>query len=582
MSKSTADCQRPTRILALCDTIAVRPGQSMTGFARVAMNLFSRWEPAVAAIDIWAIGFDGYGYKAVADDHPNWTLIPAGNQGWNSPERLTAFLRQLENGNYTHVFMLMDPDALSAIRIKIRWEPLFSEHLRSICRSKNIRSILYYPVDAPLRPPYDIIKTVDVAVTYTEYGRKETQKALGQSLRPIEVIPHGVDHHFKPVTEEDRVKARNQFQVMDENGKSQVPFLKPGDLMILNVNKNEWRKDPLRSLEILKGLRDAGVPAKMIFRMNPTSVMGGVHLERAAEQLGLKLDRDWAHIGPVPEKHLRDLYGAADLYLTTSLGEGWGLGVTEALACGTPVAIPGHTSLLEIGAKIINAFKMPELSHPIIGFLKIENDYICGGDTHLRRRVCVESAVIEISEIFGARRYARVKLPEEIVDRHIGWLSWDRIAMEFLRLMNISQCDRPKHSDLRVELIISVQDKQTKKNIMNTNVNAKITTLQQVTVQALFKNGAGVVPINGVPTWVSADTNIATVTPADDGLSAVIVSVAPGMTTVTVSGEGDPTPGVDTQVNMVDVTVVNPEATELDLVVGTPTDKPAPAAAAGQ
>jgi glycosyltransferase involved in cell wall biosynthesis len=35
-------------------------------------------------------------------------------------------------------------------------------------------------------------------------------------------------------------------------------------------------------------------------------------------------------------------------YLSTSLGEGWGLGVTEALAAGLPVAVPRHTSCLEI------------------------------------------------------------------------------------------------------------------------------------------------------------------------------------------------------------------------------------------
>ena len=428
MPATPAVSAKPTRILALCDSIVPRPGAALTGFGRVSLNLFTRWN---VPVDVWSIGFEGHGYKVLADSHPNITLIPAGNQDWNSVPRLTAFLKQLSSGNYTHVFILMDPDAVSANE--------FPRELKRLCREKKIQSVIYYPVDAPLLPPCGIIDAVDTAITFTEYGAQETRKALGRSLFPVAVIPHGIDPHFTPVTPAEREKYRNEFQVVDASYKvaadgvpKMKPFLKPGDFLILNVNKNEWRKDPLRSLEILKGLRDAGVPAKLVMRMSPTSFAGGVHLERAAEQMGLKLDEHWAHIGPVPEEHLRGLYGAADLYLTTSLGEGWGLGVTEALACGTPVALPSHTSLYEIGHRVLRAHH----HFPAVRFLELETGFVCGYDTRLRSRVDLTAAVESIGDYFANTNLYprfRVELPPEIRD----WLSWDRVADSFLDLMGI-------------------------------------------------------------------------------------------------------------------------------------------------
>ena len=576
MSKPTDPAARPVRILALCDSVAARPGQSLTGFGRVALNLFSRW-PHVQ-IDVWGIGFEGYGYKELAVKHPHITLIPAGSQNWNSVERLSAFLRTLRDGGYTHCFILMDADAVSSNN--------FPAEFRRICREKKIESLLYYPVDAPMQKPYDIIEVVDTAVTFTEYGQRETRKALRRSLYPVHVLPHGIDTHFTPATPAERERYRNEFQVQDAVAKAKgvdvdstvqpklKPFLRHGDFLILNVNKNEWRKDPLRSLEILKRLRDEGVPAKLVLRMSPTSLAGGVHLERAAEQMGLTQDVEWAHIPAVPEEHLRGLYGSADLYLTTSLGEGWGLGVTEALACGTPVAMSDHTSLAEIGGKILGDFRLED---PQIRFLDLEGGHVSGYDTRLRKRVDLDSAVQEIKDLwqFSQRNSIRGELSPEILD----WLSWDRIANEFLKLMGIEPgAPQSVKTNLRVELSFSVQE-QTKQPTKNSML--KLTTTQQAVIAAKFETAAGiVVPIAGKPQWTAADGNIVKLVLSDDGLSVTVVALQPGKTTVTVTGEGDPTPGVDTVSTSLDIDVVAPEASQVVLDVGAPMEQPAPASEA--
>jgi glycosyltransferase involved in cell wall biosynthesis len=408
--------KKDVRLLVLGDSIATMPGQPLTGFGRVLMNLLSRFQ---VTTDLWAIGFTGHGYKPLAEAYPNITLIPAGNQRWNSGEALGMFLNRLRHGNYTHVLILMDPDAVS--------EPAFLAKFSEILKATKTKFILYYPVDAPLQDPCGIIRLADVAVTFTEYGARETGRKISRTLH---VLPHGIDDHFTPVTPEEHEAARAALRKEDGS-----PFVKPGDLLILNVNKNEWRKDPLRTLEIVKGLRDNGVPAKLILRMDPMSWAGGVHLERAAEQLGLKFDEDWAALRPVPEQHLRNLYGAADLYTTTTTGEGWGLGVTEALACGTPVAVPPHTSLGEIGMRVNFGDGKSQYSSLPVKFLDLEDGFICGSDNRLRQRVALVEAVDSLTRWHESNSRGRVVLSPSIRQ----WLNWDRIAGEFLRLMGVDK-----------------------------------------------------------------------------------------------------------------------------------------------
>ena len=58
--------------------------------------------------------------------------------------------------------------------------------------------LLYYPVDAPLEREWlGILDACDVTVAYTEYGRNATRAALGKSLYPVEVVPHGGGRLFQ-------------------------------------------------------------------------------------------------------------------------------------------------------------------------------------------------------------------------------------------------------------------------------------------------------------------------------------------------------------------------------------------------
>ena len=65
-----------------------------------------------------------------------------------------------------------------------------------------------------------------------------------------------------------------------------------------------------------------------------------------AETLGL--GEAVTFLGYVDERFLRALYAAATCFVLPSLGEGFGLPILEAMACGTPVIAGSTTSLPEV------------------------------------------------------------------------------------------------------------------------------------------------------------------------------------------------------------------------------------------
>jgi hypothetical protein len=118
---------------------------------------------------------------------------------------------------------------------------------------------------------------------------------------------------------------------------------------------------------------------------------------------------------------------------------------------------------------------------------------------------------------------------------------------------------------------------QAKGETKHMATNLQLTDVQEVDLSIGPKDREGnPAQLDGVPTWVSSDPSIVTVTAAADGLSAVAATVGPlGTATVTVTGQGDLTGGGSDEVtDTVTVTVVGSQASSLNVTAGTPTQRP--------
>jgi glycosyltransferase involved in cell wall biosynthesis len=54
--------------------------------------------------------------------------------------------------------------------------------------------------------------------------------------------------------------------------------------------------------------------------------------------------------GYIEVNELVDLYNSADLYVSTSLNEGFGLPILEAIVCGCPIVTPHNSAMIELGS----------------------------------------------------------------------------------------------------------------------------------------------------------------------------------------------------------------------------------------
>lgn len=82
-------------------------------------------------------------------------------------------------------------------------------------------------------------------------------------------------------------------------------------------------------------------------------------------------------------------------------------------------------------------------------------------------------------------------------------------------------------------------------------------------------------PVDGIPVWLSDNTDVLSLTPADDGLTCVAAAVGiPGTAKVQVSCDADLGAGVTLLVGTLDVSVTAAPATTIVIDPGPPTDQP--------
>ena len=105
-----------------------------------------------------------------------------------------------------------------------------------------------------------------------------------------------------------------------------------------------------------------------------------------------------------------------------------------------------------------------------------------------------------------------------------------------------------------------------------------LTDEQQVPLSVSFTTAAGNPAIvDGAPVWTSSDENIVTVQPAEDGLSAVALTVGPlGVAQVSVTADADLGEGTRTITGLLDIEVRAAEAVVANIGAGAPELKPAP------
>ena len=292
--------------------------------------------------------------------------------------------------------------------------------------SRHIPTFNYVPIEGPVPPSSRVIWDHAIPVAMSDYGQRELTKVLG---REVDVAYHGVSDLFRPPTMTDPSSWHGRPVGTKDAAKEAIGL--PGRTIILRYDRNIPRKNysalfrvmrpvlaahPEAVLVIHAALEDEGGDLRELISWEPGAVHeGGVEWDHP-QILLTKAHDTWRGL---TDADLRTLVSAADVYVSPTMAEGFGLCLAEAQATGVPVVATDYSAVSEI-VRPLEALIPPIAMTP--------NVY--GSEWALVDEAAM-SAVVE-------RLVSRPSLRRAWGDegrRHVARYSWSRAVEQFDRLI---------------------------------------------------------------------------------------------------------------------------------------------------
>lgn len=340
MSVPIADNKPKKTILCWSDSVL-----ATTGFGVVSHHILKAlYSTGKYEIDQLAINYFGDFYDK---NKIPYCLVPARLGDPRDPYGNQMFVDAIKKKDYDFILVINDSFVVHQV----------SEHMIPLRKAKMdlgrkpFKLVYYYPVDCHLLPGgKGMVEMADRAVAYTNFTKEETIKTFkGKEGIPSDVIYHGTDiENFFPLPKKEReLHRREMFKIADDN-----------TFLIVNVNRNSLRKNIAQTLLVYKEFKKK-VPNSLLY-LHTVPKDGGaagghvVDLMVPVGELGFELNKDvvfparYSAAKGYPVQVLNRLYGCGDCFLTTHLGEGWGLVVGNAMAAGVPIVAPNNTSMPEL------------------------------------------------------------------------------------------------------------------------------------------------------------------------------------------------------------------------------------------
>lgn len=202
---------------------------------------------------------------------------------------------------------------------------------------KTFKWIAYFPLDGGPIPStwVSIIKNMDRIITYSNYAKKLVNKQVPE--KKAEMIYHGVDlSTFKPI--HDKSDIRQAYGLRDK-------------FVVGCVARNQMRKNLPALIKSFAEFSKDKDDVALYMHTVPYEVFGW-NLNEIIEMHGLagKVYMT-SGISPgigVSDKTLATIYNLFDIKVLPTNGEGFGLPILEAHACGIPVLVTNYSACSEL------------------------------------------------------------------------------------------------------------------------------------------------------------------------------------------------------------------------------------------
>ncbi|MBD3262131.1 MAG: glycosyltransferase [Candidatus Altiarchaeales archaeon] len=301
-----------------------------TGFGQVSRNIL----PALYETGRYEVDILGINYWGDPHDYPFkiWPMAVNNQRDPYGRQRLQQHLHD-PRLDFDILFFLQDTFILEFV-------PALVESLKK--SGKKFKSVFYYPVDGiPKESWIRAANAVDYPVTYSQFAREQSIKLVPEIAERLQVVPHGVNPEvFFPAPKAQVQHFRKQF------------FGPQADKFIMtNINRNQQRKDIPATIRAFKEFKKHRPDSVLYLHM--AAVDQGWNLPEVIKAFELDIRSDvilpqnFTPSNGFPLEVVNMIYNASDCVVSTTVGEGWGLSWTEAMATKTPVVFPINTCLGE-------------------------------------------------------------------------------------------------------------------------------------------------------------------------------------------------------------------------------------------
>ena len=316
-----------------------------TGFARVTHAIGERLvEEHGHEVHVLAVNYRGDSWECERPGHDHTTPLrlyrPNTIRGDDiyGKSRIVEMLAKVQPDV---VVVLGDPQIVLNHLI----ENLYDEE-KILLRYKPI--LAYLPDDGTNLPPTwtEMLPKMTNVVTMSKHGQTHYQ--------PSQMVYHGIDHEmFWPI--EDRPKTTSSGQVVRTKGDCKAAFGIPRDTFLVGrIDTNSGRKDYPALVKALWPVMERHGNVSAWFHCADKAPGVGIRFQSMLlRNEKVKPDRFY-----FPENHntfegwpiedINVLYSAFDIFVSTSRGEGFGLPLAEAAACGIPIVAQNVSAIPEV------------------------------------------------------------------------------------------------------------------------------------------------------------------------------------------------------------------------------------------
>lgn len=330
-----------------------------------------------------------------------------------------AMLTMLRHIDYDLLFIVQDISIMSSVLPVIRK----IKDDKKAESSKQFKTLYYMPMDGPMMGDvwFKDFDLIDRVVAYTDFAKFQAAPQLPKLYKGgVGVIYHGIDCS---IFNNMRIRHTEEIQTFRDVyfGENSKKFI------IGNINRNQFRKDIPKTILAFADFKKIAIERNyqqpfLYLHMIPDDPLGW-NLNYVAHQAGLIEGEDFIFTpqslieNPPDDGMMAMIYNSLDMYVTSTAGEGFGLTVIEAMACGVPVVAPAYSAVKEIADK----------SNGIVVVEELE-PYISTTDSMVRYSPVVEFLVEAIENCFREGKSFSIRA-EEFAKK----LDWSVIGRQWLK-----------------------------------------------------------------------------------------------------------------------------------------------------